>query len=365
MLLYDLIKRKLKSEIPECAVFDITNVADFLERAKSWAEWGEEEILKISDAIPPFDDKSIEGPKVFFMEFMNPGWDEKKNYGIPKKRGWLFKPSKKEWGWEIKYAHCDLYERRDGSIVDGSWVRTNGDFVFSCERDRQMFVPNPCNPLREKFLYLDLNLTNDGEIVVTEDLKKKVNEDITNDFIQRQILNYNKLKERLTDQGKQIFDDLLKKEAESGAQIVGYNSETVVGQKKNETYLDVLSQNLTECLQALMFMAMHSSCVERVELQAPRYERRQALREGKPPLTKFYVLDVHGMGSKSSSKIGSGISSSKSFAIVRGHRKKYTGPGPEHLLFGKYKTTIYVPAHTSGDKEVGEVKKMYQVSCLK
>lgn len=314
MLLYDAIKQDGYT-IPDCPVFEISNINKWCEEAKGWSEWGENELLKISDAVPPFDDTSTCGFKEFFMEFdviMNPGDEEASDKmleanGIPnmsrlkflfpeidfpkaatKKYGMLFKPIKKDWGWDIQTAAYKSEEHNGASFV----------------LMNQMSVLGPWAPIIGDPCYIGgIRLTNEGIIV---------------------------------DGGTLTYPDVDRSINIAGGHLPFF--------------------------WAMSFMQMSSKCITKVELQSPRAERRRAEREGQVPLTKFYVLDVHGLGKPS--RVGSKGSEDykRAFGVVRGSRHKYIGPGPEHLLFGKYKGTYLIPAHTAGSKEAGEVKKMYSVS---
>jgi hypothetical protein len=105
------------------------------------------------------------------------------------------------------------------------------------------------------------------------------------------------------------------------------------------------------------FMSCHN--VRMVEHQPPRHERRQREREGKPPFTKYYTLEIEPMkeilrSEGQSEKIGL----KKALSLVRGNMAYYT---PEKPLFGKITGYVWRPAHVRGSAEVGEIKKDYRV----
>lgn len=114
----------------------------------------------------------------------------------------------------------------------------------------------------------------------------------------------------------------------------------------------------------LLVIAMASafmSCknVQLVENQAPRYERRQRERKKKPPLTKFYTLNIEPMKKILRTEGRSEeVGLKKALHICRGHFAHYT---PDKPLFGKIAGCFWIPAHVRGSKESGEIKKDYKV----
>lgn len=336
MLLYDLIKQRGYS-VPDCPVFEISNVAEFCKQARHWEEWGESELLKISDAIPP--------GLSFFMEWEDPEADEKDtvldaDVGMLKK-GLLWSVAKSDTGkWVCKVAefrsciwfnsvHCDAqpraYMRRsdetelfdmmvqerklacEGTVADRGKVH---DLPEAIRRFRarcpifQKFHVAPVDGLDPEYLFA-FSLTADGQF----DLSAPY-------YVSGGVSNLDRL-------------------------------------------WWAVSNMLLPCLQAMMFMSMHARSVQKVEQQSPRHERRQAEHAGHPPLTKFYVLEIRGVGQHHTRAVSVGTSGERSFHICRGHRRKYTEDGP---LFGKYVGVFWIASHTRGSKDVGEIKKTYSVT---
>lgn len=126
-------------------------------------------------------------------------------------------------------------------------------------------------------------------------------------------------------------------------------------------------------LDASAYMAMNifnvassfMSCknIQLVENHPPRYERRQREREKKPPLTKYYTLEIEPMKrilriEGKSEEVGL----KKALHICRGHFAHYT---PDKPLFGKVSGRFWIPAHVRGSKEAGEIKKDYRIKTPK
>jgi len=119
----------------------------------------------------------------------------------------------------------------------------------------------------------------------------------------------------------------------------------------------VFGMTMHICCIASSFMSCKN--VQLVERQSPRHERRQREREKKPPLTKYYTLNIEPMKKilrveGKSEEVGL----KKAMHICRGHFAYYT---PDKPLFGKLSGRFWIPAHVRGSKDLGEIKKDYRV----
>lgn len=102
----------------------------------------------------------------------------------------------------------------------------------------------------------------------------------------------------------------------------------------------------------------HCKNVRLEEQQSPRHERRQTERAGKPPLTKFYTLEIDPMRTVLRTEGRSGEHGlQKALHICRGHFKDYR----EHGLFGRNKGLYWWDAHVRGTAERGTVVKDYAI----
>lgn len=114
---------------------------------------------------------------------------------------------------------------------------------------------------------------------------------------------------------------------------------------------------MTIFLMALSFM--HCKNVVRKEnVPPPKVQARRA-KDGKPPLTKYYTLEIEAM--KRTLQNEGGISTNglkRALHICRGHFATYTADKP---LFGHYVGTVWKPQHIKGSKDAGEVVKDYSV----
>jgi len=90
----------------------------------------------------------------------------------------------------------------------------------------------------------------------------------------------------------------------------------------------------------------------------PSRVRRHWEKKCKEPLKKYYTLNIEPLKavlSKEGNIEHNGLK--KALHICRGHFKTYDEKG----LFGKYKGTFWIPQHTKGDTNQGEVIKNYNV----
>jgi hypothetical protein len=113
---------------------------------------------------------------------------------------------------------------------------------------------------------------------------------------------------------------------------------------------------LDSCLLAISFM--HCKNVELVD--GPFEERfsKAQVRRGRPPLTRFKVLEIEPMKRvlRTEGQIGEkGVQ--HALHICRGHFKDYRQRG----LFGKLKGMYWWDAFARGEADAGEVKKVYDV----
>jgi hypothetical protein len=73
---------------------------------------------------------------------------------------------------------------------------------------------------------------------------------------------------------------------------------------------------------------------------------------------RYHTLEIGPMASKVAAHAkANGTGYAKSLHICRGHMRTYTEDAP---LFGRFTGTFYVPMHTRGSREVGEVIKDYR-----
>jgi len=120
---------------------------------------------------------------------------------------------------------------------------------------------------------------------------------------------------------------------------------------------------------ALKFMAVIAmacsflSCrnVRRVENEPDAKLQKARQRRGKPPLTKYYTLEIEPMKEVlrregRSEEVGL----KKALHICRGHFATYTEEKP---LFGRPGATgrFWIPSHVRGSKDAGEIRKDYSI----
>lgn len=103
----------------------------------------------------------------------------------------------------------------------------------------------------------------------------------------------------------------------------------------------------------------HCKNVTRIEHVPPEKINKRRAKEGKPPLTKYYTLQIDPMREvlrKEGGYESNGLK--RAMHICRGHFAIYD----EKPLFGKVKGTFWIPQHVKGSKTVGEIKKDYNVN---
>ncbi len=154
------------------------------------------------------------------------------------------------------------------------------------------------------------------------------------------------------------FEGLFHKEFIESIEIT-----TRIGQGFNSVPIDseflgiFVNEVIHPCLLAQSFM--HCKNVKQIErLIPPKINLRRA-KNGKPPLTKYYTLEIEAM--KRTLQSEGGISTNglkKSLHICRGHFATYT---PDKPLFGHYVGTVWKPQHLKGSKDHGEIVKDYAV----
>jgi hypothetical protein len=117
------------------------------------------------------------------------------------------------------------------------------------------------------------------------------------------------------------------------------------------------SEMINPYLLALSFM--HCKNVVRKEnVPPPKVQARRA-KDGKPPLTKYYTLEIEAM--KRTLQSEGGISTNglkRALHICRGHFATYSADKP---LFGHYVGAVWKPQHVKGSKAAGEIVKDYAV----
>lgn len=104
---------------------------------------------------------------------------------------------------------------------------------------------------------------------------------------------------------------------------------------------------------------LHCKNVARVEHAPDAALQRARQRRNKPPLTKFYTLEIEPM--KQVLKKEGGIESNglkKALHICRGHFATYS---PDRPLFGRVAGKFWIPAHARGSKSAGEAVKDYAI----
>lgn len=86
-------------------------------------------------------------------------------------------------------------------------------------------------------------------------------------------------------------------------------------------------------------------------------------RRNKPPLTKYYTLEIETMKRVLRTEGRSEeVGLKRALHICRGHFASYTEEKP---LFGKIAGRFWIPAHVRGSKEAGEINKDYKVKAPK
>ncbi len=82
-------------------------------------------------------------------------------------------------------------------------------------------------------------------------------------------------------------------------------------------------------------------------------------RRNKPPMAKYYTLEIEPMKRVLRSEGGSDeLGLKRALHICRGHFADYSEERP---LFGKVSGRFWIPAHVRGSKDAGEIKKDYRV----
>lgn len=123
-------------------------------------------------------------------------------------------------------------------------------------------------------------------------------------------------------------------------------------------WLHTVQRRIFPFLFGLSLLACKNVTTELVEV-SPQLQKAR-IRRGKQPLKNHYVLNVsttRKANQPASGEKGEDVTK-KRLHTVRGHLADYTkGAG----LFGKYQGRFWVPAHTRGSLEQGEIKKSYAV----
>lgn len=112
-------------------------------------------------------------------------------------------------------------------------------------------------------------------------------------------------------------------------------------------------------IASLCLSFMHCKNVTRIENTPDPKLQKARQRRNKPPLTKYYTLEIEPMKrilrtEGRSEEVGL----KKALHICRGHFASYSEDKP---LFGKVSGRFWIPAHVRGSKDAGEVKKDYSV----
>lgn len=110
-------------------------------------------------------------------------------------------------------------------------------------------------------------------------------------------------------------------------------------------------------LTAISFM--HCKNVTAVEHNPPEKVQRKRQKNNKPPLTKYYTLEIEPMKKilKSEGRVDE-VGLQRALHICRGHFKDYSnGKG----LFGKYKGLYWWDSTVRGNPEAGRIEKDYAI----
>lgn len=132
-------------------------------------------------------------------------------------------------------------------------------------------------------------------------------------------------------------------------------------ESRNIAIQTVMWQVASPCLLALSFMNCKNTKIKEVDpnLKLKPSVRRHMEKKQRPPIKKYYVLDIEPMKKvlKNEGLIEkNGLR--KALHICRGHFKDYrNGNG----LFGKFKGLYWWDSNIRGDSEYGEVVKDYNV----
>lgn len=103
----------------------------------------------------------------------------------------------------------------------------------------------------------------------------------------------------------------------------------------------------------------HCRNVEVRDRPVSRQQRRMAERTGKPvTVYKELVIDAFRKQARYETEGDGGNEIKRALHICRGHFATY---GDHNPLFGKHTGTFWRPMHVRGHKEIGEVKKSYNV----
>lgn len=134
--------------------------------------------------------------------------------------------------------------------------------------------------------------------------------------------------------------------------------------KAPEDYEEIANNainKISPCFLTISFM--HCKNVKQVEYVPPPKINIRRAKEGKPPLTKYYTLEIEAM--KRTLQSEGGISTNglkRALHICRGHFATYSADKP---LFGHYVGTVWKPQHIKGSKAMGEIVKDYTVKAPK
>ena len=130
--------------------------------------------------------------------------------------------------------------------------------------------------------------------------------------------------------------------------------------KENAEILQALeTSHLYPMLLALSFMHCKNKNVTLTEHNPPEKVQRKRIKNNKPPLTKYYTLEIEPMKKslKSEGRIDE-VGLQRAMHICRGHFKDYSnGKG----LFGKHKGLYWWDSTVRGTPEAGRIEKDYAI----
>lgn len=110
---------------------------------------------------------------------------------------------------------------------------------------------------------------------------------------------------------------------------------------------------------ALNFYHCRNVVLETNELPTALIKARQ--RRKKPYFERTYTLNITSMKKVLTEEGGAPVNGiKKAFHLCRGHFRTYDENSKG--MFGRYKGTFWVPAHTRGDDQVGKIEKHYTIN---
>lgn len=134
------------------------------------------------------------------------------------------------------------------------------------------------------------------------------------------------------------------------------------GHDLTEAEMERVIQNTLSMFKCMWFAFALSHCknVDVGEDSVHPDVQKKRRKTGKNPGMTFKTLEIEPFRKQVRTESSEGESDvERAFHICRGHFKEYTEDAP---LFGKHTGKFWVPQHTRGSKDAGEVKKDYRVN---